>query len=221
MTGVASNGTYTYILGDGYYGDPLVEYFNSSGVVQTNPYMDDLPALSTHFDIAYEGGNGSGDIWVASDAADSPIKAYNSSSLLVSYIPETDLPAGTQCRGLCFDTDGYLWVSDDNADKIYKLDITTGIEEGSVIPQGQPGLTVSTNPFSGSVNISVTGTLEPFSLAIYDLSGRTILRTELAASASFTWDGRTTSGETAPTGTYMIHATSQAGQTMRMLVTKL
>ncbi len=220
MTGVASNGTYTYVLGGGYYGDPLVEYFNSSGVVQTNPYMDDLPALTTHFDIAYEGGNGNGDIWVASDAADSPIKAYNSSSLLVNYVPEADLPAGTECRGLCFDTEGYLWVSDDNAEKIYKLDITTGIE-GGVIPQEQFGLTVSANPFSGSVNISVTGASEPVDMAIYDLSGRTILRTELALNASFTWDGRTTSGETAPTGTYLIHATNQAGQMMRALVTIL
>ena len=220
MTGVASNGTYTYVLGDGYYGDPLVEYYSSTGAVQTNPYMDDLPALSSHFDCAYEGGNGSGDIWVASDAADSPIKAYNTSGQLVNYIPEADLPAGTQCRGLCFDTDGYLWVSDDNAEKIYKLDITTGIEE-SVIPQEQPGLAVSGNPFSGSVNISVTGIPGSVDLAIYDLSGRIILRSGLSASASFTWDGRTTSGESAPTGTYLIHATSGTGQTLRMLVTKL
>ena len=220
MTGVASNGTYTYVLGDGYYGDPLVEYFNSSGYVQTNPYMDDLPALSSHFDIAYEGGNGSGDIWAASDAADSPIKAYNTSGQLVNYIPESDLPAGTQCRGLCFDTDGYLWVSDDNAEKIYKLDITTGIEE-SVISRHWPLLAVSGNPFSGSVNISVTGIPGSVDLAIYDLSGRTILRSEFSASASFTWDGRTTSGQTAPTGTYLIHATSGTGQTLRMLVTKL
>ena len=220
MTGVASNGTYSYVLGNDYYGVPTVEYFNSSGVVQTNPYMADLPALNTHFDIAYEGGNGSGDIWVASDAADSPIKAYDTSGLLANYIPEADLPAGTQCRGLCFDTDGYLWVSDDNAEKIYKLDITTGIEE-SVIPQEQPGLAVSGNPFSGSVNISVTGIPGSIDLAIYDLSGRTILRSVLSASASFTWDGRTTSGETAPTGTYLIHATSGTGQTLRMLVTKL
>lgn len=220
MTGVASNGTYTYVLGDGYYGDPLVEYFNSSGYVQTNPYMDDLPALSSHYDCAYEGGNGSGDIWVASDAADSPIKAYNTSGQLVNYIPEADLPAGTQCRGLCFDTDGYLWVSDDNAEKIYKLDITTGIEE-SVIPQEQPGLAVSGNPFSGSISISVTGIPGSVDLAIYDLSGRTILRSGFSASASFTWDGRTTSGETAPTGTYLIHATSGTGQALRMLVTKL
>ena len=220
MTGVASNGTYTYVLGDGYYGDPLVEYFNSSGYVQTNPYMDDLPALSSHYDCAYEGSNSSGDIWAASDAADSPIKAYNTSGQLVNYIPEADLPAGTQCRGLCFDTDGYLWVSDDNAEKIYKLDITTGIEE-TVIPQEQPGLAVSDNPFSGSVKISVTGIPGSVDLAIYDLSGRTILRSEFSTSASFTWDGRTTSGETDPIGTYLIHATSGTGQTLRMLVTKL
>ena len=220
MTGVASNGTYTYVLGNDYYGVPTVEYFSSTGAVQTNPYMSGLPALSSHYDCAYEGGNGSGDIWVASDAADSPIKAYNTSGLLVNYIPQADLPAGTECRGLCFDAEGYLWVSDDNAEKIYKIDITTGIE-GSVNPLEQPGLTVSTNPFSSSVNISVTGASGQVDMAIYDLSGRTILRTELAADASFSWDGRTASGETTPAGTYLIRATDQAGQMMRMLVTKL
>ena len=58
-------------------------------------------------------------------------------------------------------------------------------------------------------------------MAIYDMSGRTVLRTELAVSASYTWDGRTTSGETVPIGTYVIHAASQAGHVMRMLITKL
>ncbi len=220
MTGVASNGTYTYVLGNDYYGVPTVEYFSSTGAVQASPYMSGLPTLSSHYDIGYEGGNGTGDIWVASDASDSPIKAYNTSGLLVNYIPEGDLPAGTQSRGLCFDTDGYLWVSDFNAEKIYKIDITTGIE-GSVDPLEQPGLTVSTNPFSSSVNISVTGASGPADIAIYDLSGRNILRTELAADASFTWDGKTASGETTPAGTYLIHATSQTGQMMRTLVTKL
>ncbi len=221
MTGIASNGTYTYVLGYGYYGDPLIEYFNSSGYVQAYPYMEDLPTLPIHYDIGYEGGDGTGDIWVATDAADSPIKAYDTSNMLVGYIPEADLPSGTQPRGLCFDTDGYLWVSDDNAEKIYKIDFTTGIGEESVLSFEQAGLTVSANPFSGSVTISVIGALEPVNLAIYDLSGCTILRTELAVSASFTWDGRTASGETAPTGTYMIRATNPAGQVMRMLITRL
>ncbi|MEN8209276.1 MAG: FlgD immunoglobulin-like domain containing protein [Candidatus Fermentibacteria bacterium] len=218
---MASNGTYTYVLGDNFLGVPVVEYFNSAGGVQNNPYISDLPGLYSHYDCAYEGGNGSGDIWIATDAVDSPIKAYNSSGLLTNYVLDTDLPSGTHCKGLCFDTEGYLWVSDNNADKIYKLDITTGIEEGSVIPQEQSRITVSTNPFSGLVNISVTGASGPFNMAIYDLSGRTILSTELAASTCFTWDGKTTSGETAPTGTYLIHATNQDGHMMRMLVTKL
>lgn len=219
MTGIASNGTYTYVLGDGYYGDPLVEYFNSAGYVQSCPYMEDLPTLPNHFDIGYEGGDGNGDIWVATDAADSPIKAYDTSDMLVNYVPETDLPSGIQLRGLCFDTGGYLWVSDDNADKIYKIDITTGIAGENA--EEPAGFTVSANPFSGSVTISAIGVLEPVDLVIYDLSGRPILRTEMAVSASFIWDGRTTSGETAPTGTYLIHATNPAGRIMRMLVTKL
>lgn len=221
MTGLASNGTFTYVLGNGYYGDPVVEYFNSSGYIQLYPYIDDLPALISHYDIAYEGGDSTGDIWVATDAADSPVKAYNTSNLLVSYIPEADLPAGILPRGLCFDTDGYLWVSDDNVDKIYKIDITTGIAEEGGLPVEQADLTVSANPFYGSVSISVIGASEPVDLTIYDLSGRTILRTELAPCASFKWDGGTASGETTPVGTYLIHAVNHAGQEMRTLVTKL
>jgi len=221
VTGVASNGTYTYVLGDDYYGDPLVEYFNSSGYVQANPYMQDLPALPSHYDIGYEGGDGTGDIWVATDAADSPVKAYDTGNMLVGYIPEADLPSGTQPRGLCFDTDGYLWISDENANKIYKIDFTTDIGGGSVLSFEQAVLTVSANPFSESVTISVIGALEPVDLAIYDLSGRTVLRTELAVSASFIWNGKTAIGEIMPLGTYIIRATSPAGQVMRMLVTKL
>ena len=123
MTGLASNGTYTYVLGNDYYGESVVEYFSSSGTVQSYPYMEDLPALSTFYDIGYEGGDSTGDIWVATDAADSPIKAYKTSNMLVNYIPEADLPAGTQCRGLCFDTEGYLWVSDDNAPSKLELPV--------------------------------------------------------------------------------------------------
>lgn len=199
----------------------MVEYFSSSGYVQTYPYIDDLPALISHYDIAYENNSGTGDIWVATDAPDSPIKAYCTGNLLVDYIPESHLPADIMPRGLCFDPDGFLWVSDENVDKIYKVDITTGIAEEGGLPVEQADLTVSANPFYGSVSISVTGASEPVDLAIYDLSGRTVLRTELAVCASFTWDGRTASGETAPVGTYLIHAVNQAGLEMRTLVTKL
>jgi len=168
-----------------------------------------------------EGGDGTGDIWVANDGADSPIKAYNTSEQLVNYVPGSDLPSGIECRGLCFDTDGFLWVSNDDTDEIYKLDITTGIEEGSGSSAGQPGLTVSSNPFSASVTISVVDSPESFDLTIFDLSGRTIIKTELAASASYTWSGRTASGEIVPSGTYLVRAADPSGQIIKMLVTRL
>ncbi len=220
MTGIASNGTYTYVLGDGYSGgDPLVEYFSGTGSIQTNPYIDDLPALTAHYDIGYEGGNSTGDIWAASDAADSPIKAYDTNGMLVSYIPEADLPAGIQPRGLCFDTSGYLWVSDENSDKIYKVDISSGVTGGGLLQEAH--LALSSNPFSASVTISIAGVSGQPGLAIYDLTGRAVFTAQLSASGSFNWDGRAMSGEAVPFGTYIIRVTTPAGDVIQRLVTKL
>lgn len=217
MTGIASNGTYTYVLGDGYYGDPVVEYFNSSGSVQSSPYMQDLEALSTHYDIAYEGGaDGDGDLWVANDGADSPIKAYDTNDMLVSYVPGSDLPDGAEIRGLTFDPDGYLWASDDNADKIYKIDITSGTAGGGSSPVGGLALSVSSNPFYGSVTLSLTGAAGPVELAVYDMAGRTVMRQNLQGGASATW-----SGEGVPSGTYLVRATTAEGVSAARLVTRL
>lgn len=217
MTGIASNGTYTYVLGDDYYGDPVVEYFNSSGSVQSSPYMQDLEALSTHYDIAYEGGaDGDGDLWVANDGADSPIKAYDTNDMLVSYVPGSDLPDGAEIRGLTFDPDGYLWASDDNADKIYQIDITSGTAGGGSSPVGGLALSVSSNPFYGSVTLSLTGAAGPVELAVYDMAGRTVMRQNLQGGASVTW-----SGEGVPSGTYLVRATTAEGVSATRLVTRL
>jgi WD40 repeat protein len=217
VTGIASDGSYTYVLGNDYSGEPTVEYFNSSGSVQTYPYMEDLPALSSHYDIAMEGGSdGDGDIWVANDGADSPIKAYDTSDQLVAWVPGDDLPAGAEIRGLTFDPDGYLWASDDDADKIYQIDITSGTAEGASSTVGGAALRVSDNPFSGSVTITLAGAAGPAELAVYDMTGRTVMRRSLASASSVTWSGRGV-----PSGTYLVRATTADGRVMSRLVTRL
>ena len=216
MTGIASDGSYTYVLGDNYSSIPYVEYFNSSGVVQNSPYMQDPEALANHFDIAYEGSNGSGDIWVADDGAESPIKAYDTGGNLVAYVPGTDLPDGAEIRGLTFDSEGYLWASDLNADKIYQIDITTGTAGETGAGLAGFGLSLSSNPFHGAVNISVNGTAGPVELAVYDMAGRTVLRQTVESGGSMCWNG---SG--VPSGTYMVRATAPDGTATSRMVTRL
>ncbi len=217
MTGIASDNTsYTYVLGDGYYDDPVVEYFNSSGNVGTSPYMQDMPALSSHYDIAYEGGDGDGDIWVACDAADSPIRSYDTDAQMVAWVSGGDLPSGAQIRGLTFDTNGYLWASDYNAQKIYQIDLTSGAAEGVSSTVGGMALSVSSNPFFGSVTLSLSGVEGTAELAVFDLAGRTVARERIGSGSSIAWNG-----EGVPSGTYLVRATTEDGVSATRLVTKL
>lgn len=217
MTGIACDGSsYTYVLGEDYYDEVLIEYFDSSGNEGTYPYMEDLKALNTHHDIAYEGGNGDGDIWVANDGEDSPIKAYDTNDELVDYVPGSHLPAGAEIRGLSFDSDRYLWASDYNAEKIYKIDLTTGVSTEEAHPVDRVELRVSSNPVYGSVAISVEGATEPVDLAVFDMAGRAVARDRLDGGNSYIWEGNTV-----PSGIYLIRATTSSGRVMSRLVTRI
>ncbi len=141
--------------------------------------MENFPGLGT---TAYDTAWLNGGIWIARDNADSPILAYNTSGLLVSHVEGTTLSAA---MGLTVDGSGYVWASNPDDDKIYQLEVTTGIEEGSTPSPDQRMISVSRNPFFSSVVITSDG-FSNASLEIFDLTGRRMLNASF--SGSFVWD---------------------------------
>jgi streptogramin lyase len=105
-----------------------VERYSLAGSIQTGPYLFQELGISFN-DIAYEGGDGYGDIWWACNDSAYPVRVYNTAGTLVYSIPSSVIPAA---HGICFDDDGFLWVSNLNAEEIYKIDITgTALERST------------------------------------------------------------------------------------------
>ncbi len=105
-----------------------IERYSLSGTLQTGPYLFKELGI-TFYDIAYEGGDGTGDIWFACKDSSYPIRVYNSSGTFVNSIPSSIVPAA---YGLCFDDDGFLWVSDLDADEIYMVNLNpTALERST------------------------------------------------------------------------------------------
>ena len=67
------------------------------------------------YDIAYQ----EGDIWMAHDSESEPVRRYDTSGTIVDFLPAELIPSAA---GLALDPSGYLWVSDPDADMIYKVD---------------------------------------------------------------------------------------------------
>jgi hypothetical protein len=111
----------------------------------------------------------SGEVWVATDWTAMPLRLYNTSGTMIDNIANTLVPAA---RGVTIDEDGYLWVSDIVNDKIYKIDLTEGIE-GSGAAIG-PDLAASSNPFAGQVTITGTGFDDQATIGVYDIRGNLV-----------------------------------------------
>ncbi len=108
-----------------------------------------------------------GNIWVANDDPTTmPLRLYNSSSSFIDNVPATLVPAAC---GVTIDDTGYLWASDPDNDKIYKIDLTEGIagSEENITPF----LEASSNPFAGHVTITGTGLDSQATISIYDIRG--------------------------------------------------
>jgi len=150
-----------------------------------------MPSVTASYDAGYRSD---GTVWVANDASDSPIKAFNTSGVLVQYIPG-DL-VGNAARGVDFDPDGYLWCSNPNTDKLYKISLTTGIgdQPGVTI---QPALGCSSNPFQSYTVVQGSGFSAEARIEVFDMSGREVL--EAPFGGSFT-----VGGQAMPAGTYVV-----------------
>lgn len=133
-------------------------------------------------------------MWVASDNASIPARAYNRSGVVVDHIDPILVSAA---RGVAFDTDGYLWLSNMDTDKIYKIDLTEGIETND--PDNSLNITVSSNPFLSSVIITGEGFSGNSEITIFDIQGHLILQDSF--DGSYSWDGSSNTTPV-PSGTY-------------------
>ncbi|NLP04686.1 hypothetical protein GX411_01870, partial [Candidatus Fermentibacteria bacterium] len=134
------------ILGTSSGGGHAVESYSYTGT-HGSAWALGIASLGTSYDCGYMNNL----VWLACSAADSPVRSYNTSGAIVSTIPGS--LTGGAAHGL--DTDpanGFLWVSNMNNDKIYKIGFT-GTEERPAI-RIPALLSSSCNPFFDSVVIS-------------------------------------------------------------------
>jgi len=117
-------------------------------------------------------------------------------------------------------TDGRSGLSAD----IYAMQV---LEAGSgptgVRTPGANGvrMNVLPNPFSGSTHISFNASGSgPVEIQIFDVLGRQVksLSAAVGSGNDVQWDGRTSSGEAAPSGVYFCRVITRAGQAVRRLV---
>ncbi|MBD3277465.1 MAG: T9SS type A sorting domain-containing protein [Candidatus Aegiribacteria sp.] len=149
--------------------------------------MQDFPGLgSPYYDTAWI----SGGLWIARDNADSPILCYDTGGVLTGHVDGATVSAA---MGLTIDGEGYLWASNPDDDKIYQIDVSTGVEEGTTGALLEE-IRVEHNPFSSSAVITGSG-FEGATIEIFDVSGRTMESGDF--SGSFTWNAAD-----APSGTY-------------------
>lgn len=164
--------------------------------------MTDL-GISFH-DIAFKDNQ----IWYAVESASEPVQVFTGSGSKVFSISSSIIPGA---NGMTFDDEGYLWVSDADADLIYKVDLNpTGIsgqESGGLM---DASVEPSINPSYSSVTLQLGGFESIVSVRIVDLSGRTVF--EQSAGSQLVWDGSDHSGNPAPAGTYVVVAADASGR---------
>ena len=209
MTGASASGSVLYAFGNAYTaGQFTVEKYNPTTGADTGEYMSavDFPGLEgTTYDIAFS----SEGVWVARDESDSPVLRYNTIGELTGYIMGSTVASAA---GLAVDTDGFLWVSDPDSDKIYKLDTTVSIADENTFGISQVSLTPAVNPFTASVMINATGYAEGTTVEVFDLRGR-LLETGSISASSYFWDA---SKEAA--GTYLVRVSDTSNSSVVRLM---
>ncbi|MBN1434430.1 T9SS type A sorting domain-containing protein [Candidatus Fermentibacterales bacterium] len=178
-----------------------------------------IPTSLKTYDIARQGDDNSpNDIWVATDHADSPIRAYNTAGTL-TFACDLVNPV----RGMAFNSAAghdYIWVSNPSDGRIYQIDLNpTGIGEAEGATIEVLDVSPSSNPFRESVIFSVTGAVGQATIEIYDMSGRALARATV--SGTFAWDGLTEGGATAPSGVYFARVRDSSGQEAYLALTRL
>ena len=201
MTGLSASGNYLFL---GSRNQNRVYYYTLP-TIATRKDFTFMTGFSMTCDIAMNAADSL--VWVASENTSLAIKCYDTNNTMVDYIPVDMVP---NARGMALDPNGYLWVSDIDADKIYKIDLTEGIEGGS---SGNLDLSVipSSNPFTGAVTIQVPGATA--SVTIFDMNGRQVESDNF--QESWTWNS------SAPSGNYVFVVRDDQGATATLELLKI
>ncbi|OPL20121.1 MAG: hypothetical protein AVO35_01320 [Candidatus Aegiribacteria sp. MLS_C] len=150
-------------------------YLFVSSRAQNTTYRYVAPGIYSRYAwVYYSGGSQTrdiamtpeGNVWVATDWSSMPMRLYDQNDQMIDFLDSSVLPGA---RGVTIDDEGFLWVSDIENDKIYRVDLTEGIEGPGPVPS--PCMNASANPFSGHVTITGEGWGDGASIGIYDLSG--------------------------------------------------
>ena len=141
MTGLAGNESTVFVSGkDGQEANATLRIYRCRPLPlsdQTIGFQEhlSLAAYGTVYDIAYEGVNNvraDGDMWIACDDAQNPVKALNSSGQVVDEVPAS-IGIGSDIWGRAYEkgTSRFLWVNNQTDKKIYKIDLdgTTDIDK--------------------------------------------------------------------------------------------
>ncbi len=201
MTGLSASGNHLYL---GSRNQNRIYYYTLPGIT-TRMNFTYLMGFSQTCDIAINTTDSLA--WVASENTSIAVKCYGNDNTMVDYIDVSLIP---NARGMALDPDGFLWISDVEADKIYKVDLTDGIEDSN---EGIQSLTVtpSSNPFSGAMTIQAPGVNA--SVTVFDMHGRQVESDNF--QESWTWNS------SAPSGTYVFVIRDDQGATETLELVKI
>jgi len=116
--GLAANGSYLYIASEYTYTCDRIEYCVEDSAETYIPFQGISDEL---FDIAYQDG----DIWLALDDSEQPVKRFDGTGSVVDYLASDIVP---HAHGLTIDGEGRLWVGDMENDVIYCVDPQSALQ---------------------------------------------------------------------------------------------
>lgn len=200
MTGLSAYGNYLYL---GSRNQNRVYRYTLPNITSMVSFTY-LTGFSTTCDIAFTGADNL--VWVASENTSIALKCYDANNTMVDYIPASMIP---NARGLTMDPGGYLWVSDTDAEKIYQIDLSEGIEDED--GTGSFSIVPSSNPFYGAITLQAPGTTG--TVAVFDMYGRQVENDSF--QEAWTWNS------SAPAGSYVFVITDNNGSVETLDLVKI
>ncbi|NOQ22472.1 MAG: hypothetical protein GQ565_07465 [Candidatus Aegiribacteria sp.] len=221
MTGVGGNSSNVYLAGNktSTTGPEMIARCSPLPLGASVSFATHISQINSVniYDIAYTSAN---EIWAATNDTSSPVKCYASNGNPGVEFPSSLISAA---RGIAFYNVGslnYVWVSNPDDNKIYLVCVNpVGIEGGPHPEPAEIVLSSGMNPFYESVTISATGVSENATIEIFDITGRSVLRSSF--NGALHWDGHGSDGTSVPSGYYCIRVLDTDGCTATLSIVKL